>query len=429
MTNQPGYLRPDAVGINERVGFSNSDAVEENKRLDLPTSEEPTEINDLRPPLGRSSVEEFHRQTGADDLRDDLKAETGYSTYAEYLEAYNAKRPYLEGILPWFIPTGHNRYTAGKSKFTVLDLSHNENSQSRVVTRCESISATSIVRTVRHPPANVDVQIVLWNAAGYLDPDVANVLGLGLKIDPRFFGALYGRSRRFLDPKHVVIGGAVATVVRHYNSDRPDAIPIVLIARSQWHAQLADTVEEDIGDALPFQHPAVETDPFYIPQGEKRAYGMGNEPGKHEHPNFTRLFNWCLKNEEESAVGVASLVLKPLIPLLYLSMFWIRDFSERIRCDYDQLRRVGDSVSDFHEAERLILTSGLPRDRLRLRAMVEDSEDSFDYFLRYTRSQKMADLLLTKSWLKVEDDLKRTHYEALDWKHKFVIIYSFELEN
>ena len=44
--------------------------------------------------------------------------------------------------------------------------------------------------------------------------------------------------------------------------------------------------------------------------------------------------------------------------------------------------------------------------------MVEDSEDSFDYFLRYTRSQKMADLLLTKSWLKVEDDLKRTHYEA-----------------
>ena len=113
--------------------------------------------------------------------------------------------------------------------------------------------------------------------------------------------------------------------MRHYNSDRPDAIPIVLIARSQWHAQLADTVEEDIGDALPFQHPAVETDPFYIPQGEKRAYGMGNEPGKHEHPNFTRLSNWCLKNEEESAVGLASLVLKPLIPLLYLSMFWIRD--------------------------------------------------------------------------------------------------------
>ena len=166
MTNQPGYLRPDAVGINERVGFSNSDAVEENKRLGLPTSKEPTEINDLRSPLGRSSVEEFHRQTGADELGDDLKAETGYSTYAEYLEAYNAKRPYLEGILQWFIPTGHNVDTAGKSKFTVLDLSHNKNSQSRVVTRCESISATSIVRTVRHPPANVDVQIVLWNAAG-----------------------------------------------------------------------------------------------------------------------------------------------------------------------------------------------------------------------------------------------------------------------
>ena len=44
--------------------------------------------------------------------------------------------------------------------------------------------------------------------------------------------------------------------------------------------------------------------------------------------------------------------------------------------------------------------------------MVEDSEDGFNHLLRYIRSQRCADWLLSKSWLRVEDDLRATHEEA-----------------
>ena len=51
---------------------------------------------------------------------------------------------------------------------------------------CDSTSATRIVTTLGQPPADVAVQIVLWNTAGYLNQNVVNALGLGLKNGPAF---------------------------------------------------------------------------------------------------------------------------------------------------------------------------------------------------------------------------------------------------
>ena len=54
----------------------------------------------------------------------------------------------------------------------------------------------------------------------------------------------------------------------------------------------------------------------------------------------------------------------------------------------------------------------MPNDRLRLWAIVEDSEDGLNHFLRSIRSQECADRPLSKSWLGVENDLRATHEEA-----------------
>ena len=237
----------------------------------------------------------------------------------------------------------------------------------------------------------------------YLSKYAIDTLGLGLKLDPRFFRALYsaGQTRRHWDPKYVTIAGAVVTIVCHSNSDKADGVPVVLIACREWESELANAVEEEIGDTYPFQLSAAETFPFYAPRDMIKS---------HEHENYIYLLNWCLKNEGEPLTGLKDLLLKPLFPLIYLDLFRIRNFCEVLRYNYEQL--LGSPNFDLHYAgqEKLEkIHSDMPNDRLRLRAMVEDSEDGLNHLLRYIRSQECADRLLSKSWLRVEEDLRATH--------------------
>ena len=150
-------------------------------------------------------------------------------------------------------------------------------------------------------------------------------------MDTRFFKALCpdgNQKRRNWDPKHVIIAGAVATIIRRSNPDKADAVPVVLIARMEWESELANAVEEEIGDTYPFQLSAAKNCPLYASQ---------DTTGNHEHQNYTRLLNWCLRNEEESVAGIKDLLLKPLIPLIYLDMFRIRNLCEDLRHKYAQL--------------------------------------------------------------------------------------------
>ena len=321
------------------------------------------------------------------------------------MEAYSAKRPYLERVLSHL--KSNFSILPYKAGFTILDLIKEDNSQPQVVLRCYSTSAASIVTDLRQPPANVAVQIVLWNSGCYFSGNLVNALGLGLKIDPRFFEALDCKRKRHLDPKHVTINEAVATVIRRYNPDKLDTAPIVLIAGMEWASELATYVDEEIGDVLPFQCPAVEGYPLHTSRYVPPLSGQGLERLDNEHTAYARLLSWCLKKDEEPAVGVTNLCLQPLIPLFYLKVFRIRKFCARIRQEYYDLLE-----GMMTEAEKEDFISGLPKHRFRLRALVEDSKDALDQFLRYTLSQKAGDLLSTKSWLEAEADLKRTHQEA-----------------
>lgn len=391
--------------ITTRRGPLSSDGIGDNEYSDLPSAEELNGINRLGSTLASPSTEESRRQIDADELRIDLKAETGFSSYADYVNAYAAKIPYLENILNHLeIPS------LVLTRFTILDLSKEESSRPRVIPRCYSQSAMSIVTSLRQPPANVAVQIVLWNSLEYVSDGLVSALGLGLKIDPRFFGALCNERRRHLGPKHVTIGGAVATVVRRYDPNKLDAVPIVFIARVHCEPVLAKAIEEEIGDTVPFQYPAIETYPFYSDPNVQGSRGEGSDTEKYDHPNYARLLKWCLEKEGGQAVGVTGSVLQPLIPLFYLNIFRVRNLCESIRHEYHGL---DNGLASFNETERETVTSGLPKERLRLRVMVEDSEDALDHFLRYVDSQKSADLLSTKSWMKADEDIKRTHREAV----------------
>lgn len=58
---------------------------------------------------------------------------------------------------------------------------------------------------------------MLWETNGDFEERTLNALGLGLKINPPFFRGL----------TYITV---VATILRHYEPDKPDAVPIVLIA-------------------------------------------------------------------------------------------------------------------------------------------------------------------------------------------------------
>ena len=398
-----GPLISDPVERVERRDTAQLDIAGDKGQSSLPNSEELIGIDHLGTFLESPPIEHSDRQTEADELEIDLKAETGYFSYADYVKAYSAKRYYLRRLL--LCLDSPNR-SLRKAHFTILDLIEEGSSHPRVVPRCHNTSAMRIVTALRQPPANVAVQIVLLNSSYDLSKDSITALGLGLQIDPRFFHALSGWPRRHFDPKHVSIDGAIATVIRCCDPENLDTAPIVFIADLHWEAELAYAVDEEIGDAFPFQYPAVGTCPFYTDPHSRVYHKEGAGSGRYEHLNYARLLSWSFKGEGKRNGGVTDLVLQPLIPLFYLSIFRIRDLCVSMREEYHKLQ------NECYGCEREKLISGLHNDRLRLRVMVEDSEDALDHFLRYIRSQTSADLLLTEPWVKAEEELKRIHWEA-----------------
>ena len=418
------FYGPSATASSERPG-SHSNTVENTDRLKpsgsspmerirgicLSTWGEPIRNDDSEAPLQTPSTRNSPHQTKVDELRNDSEAGIGYSSYADYVRAYSGKSPYLNRLLDQLnksmlppAPCHANR----EAEFTILDLSNDEKSRALVVSRRDRMPGTGIVANLHQPPANVAVQILLWNTNYYLSKYAIDTLGLGLKLDPRFFRALYpaetDQNSRHWDPKYVTIAGAVVTLVRHSNPDKADAVPIVLIACMEWESELANAVEEEIGDTYPFQLSAAETFPVYAPRDMIKS---------HEHANYIRLLNWCLKNEEEPLAGLEDMLLKPLFPLIYLDIFRIRNLCEVLHHKYELLLEFANYELHYAGGEKSEkIHSDMPNDRLRLRTMVEDSEDGLNHLLRYIRSQKCADWPLSKSWLRVEDDLRATHKEA-----------------
>lgn len=404
---------PSPMDCSERFSLSDPSALETGEWLGLSDVGNPIETNDLRVPLQSSSSKDARRQIEADELREVLKAETGYSSYADYLKAYSKIHPYLKNLLYALDRVRRLNMDVLESTITVLDVMNGEDSQLRVVPRIANGSAANvvmsdIVMSLRQPPANVAVQILLWNDDGHLSEDRVDALGLGLKINPSFFGALCSPGEQQLNSGYVKIGGAVATIVRQYKPDRPDAVPIVLVARMgspEWFRPRADTAKQQIGDVLPFQFPAVKTYQLYQPPGwweHPLLHARILPSGEQDHAVYYRIFELGLEKEEQAADG-ADFVLKPLIPLLYLNIFRIRDLYQEVHRDYHRLRT---------NIERDRIVSGLPDKRLQLRALVEDSEDDLAHFRTYIRSQGLADWMLRNSWLKVEADLRSTHQEA-----------------
>ena len=398
----------DAVDGLEPSVVPHSEPVRSSERLGLTSSGNPFGSNESRAPLEEYLSEQTGLHGEADALWNDLKGETGCSSYADNLKAYipnHEGRDMLLGRL-----SGDPPSNGGKPPFTILDLFEEESSRLRVVKRFEDHidSATRVVTSLRQPPANVTIQIVLWNSSDSLNKGTVNVLGPALNMNPRFWGALCSKRRPQFDPRHIRIGGFVATVVRHYKPDELEAVPIVLIACDGWELLLERAVDEEIGDVYPLQDPildpTIDLIPPFRPGGTLGLPPHITHQERHGPTTYLRVLKLCLDKEEEQADDVTKLILKPLIPLLYLSVFSIRNCCENLRSKYRYL--LWNAANNYEDV------NVLPDERHRLRALVEESEDDLIYFRRYVCSHISTERISDKSWRKAEADLIQMHQEA-----------------
>ena len=190
---------------------------------------------------------------------------------------------------------------------------------------------------------------------------------------------------------------------------------------------LTNAIEEDICDAFPFQYPAVGSYPFYTLQNGRGPWEEGVDPRKYKHPNYTRLPYRCLENEKEPAVGHRGWILKSLVPLLYLSIFQIRDFCESIR---------GNNMS-FRE---LCCRIGVRPRRIKPSLTCQKPVFRCGQWWKIPRMNQpiFSDTFVPKNPLigcrpNPDSRSKKTSKTLIrkqgDWKHRFVIICSSKLEN
>ena len=173
----------------------------------------------------------------------DIKAQTGFDSYQDYVEAYMLREHRSDLQLLWRSMTDINTRSADNI-CSIVDVLAPEDSPPTLSKRCVNMSAFELLTTLRQPSKHVRVQVVLWQMRHYTpNHQLMDILGLGLRIDPQIFLALMGTLKglkqsdtfddavetRLFRPSHVVIDRAVATFVRHYPFDEPAAPPIVLI--------------------------------------------------------------------------------------------------------------------------------------------------------------------------------------------------------
>lgn len=179
----------------------------------------------------------------------DVKAETGFSSYKEYVTTLvNSRQCY--GNLQFYLRQPDQSNDSGEifvldiqkdgSKVTSLNATYPQINSPRPSHGSQLEASlkisTRLLQNLRSPPEDIPVKIVLWSMHRGSRPPVSiiDALGLGLDVDPSFFDYLrrlylVWDSSPVTRSHQIIIGDSIATVARDYRRER-DAPPILIIA-------------------------------------------------------------------------------------------------------------------------------------------------------------------------------------------------------
>lgn len=344
----------------------------------------------------------------------DLKAETGYASYLAYLKAYEKNRPWLKDLKDDLHAISQYQFRPEYATCAILDVFDGDDCRALLRLSCCTSSSSLILAALRQPPAAVTARVVFWEASKVAN-QMLDALGLGLKIQPRYFQTVIARcgsretlenvSSKFRKERKsaadiVIIGQYVVTIVRHYLPENLVAPPVIVITGH--HMDLWDDVP-DVDEVLPFKNPPPQNLPN-VTNGILKWIS-----------DYAHILEAGIPKGKESTRSDTGLLVQSLSSLLYLHMF-----ETRATCDF---AREGYLNCIAERSSLLEFCTGLWHERGKtsreelyevhslLRRMIEQAEDGFDQLRRFMHSQQIEPIEQVDLPGTIEADLKRTLLE------------------
>lgn len=320
----------------------------------------------------------------------DIEAETGFASYADYLDYYSGVRPSFEFKREQYqnLPQDEDAMPANKRHRTVIyDLSVQESSLTKLSLRRICDSGTELIQALRKPPDGVCVQLVLWFTSDVsLNQEMADTLVLGLKLNLDDFTSHHFRTpwssalkKSACQVKSISGEQTVATILQDFMPDVANAIPVVLIAS---RPEIWEIPDFEFAGGTVGKPPILKTPRQSMPfeDNDHRIWKAVQL--------FTRAVEHFLMQDTVLHSTKPFLLLAALSPLLYREACRIRDTFNFAQDLYTDIVFVDpDTHGGRNDWQDL-----LDRQRSKLRRVLEVSEDLLGQFSRYLGSEAHSHL-------------------------------------
>ena len=370
----------------------------------------------------------------------DVEAETGFSSYASFLEALPITRPqFIDHLLANMSKDGFDCIFGEIQVLNILedggvsismkvqglyDDTVIPDSGRNLILDNDRKNCTQLLRLLRSPPENTLARIVVWSVPldFSLHAGIVDAIGLGLKIKPAIFATLssivrqwnYPSSSRYTGSDYVVIGNSVATVVRNYRSNE-NFPPVLFVAKvreidfagfsrvrkGDCNNMVKEALTSEIHGSISLCYPASDIRSLKDLAPESSGY-------------LDRLSNYVylniLSKHFQKGAGIDAQndgpLLNAILPLLHLEVLYLHT-----QCELTQraLLVAQRETSDLYKQQSYQV---LDERRFGLRRMLEDLEKSKVRFVEFARLNTPAEWLEGQPWISQEEEIIETINDA-----------------
>ena len=349
----------------------------------------------------------------------DLEAESGFPTYATYLECYQDKYSYISRKLIEFVAAGQPEFWVREwvqrlsaeypsETYSILDLLSQDTTSIQLGKLIQTTSPTQALQALKHAGPKVLLRIAIWEIESFkiMDSRSFDLFGLLLRLDPRFFLSVKDLERHPTQPTYVCIGTINATASM-CKTDTNQSLPTVLLVFCRKHCErersmyaerlgkIAATIDKDVSPTPPFHGDTTARPHWHHP--DKSTQDM--------HPSlwlnaYHGLLAQTLGRYSMEHGDASSLIFTAFLPLFELDTIDLHELCRRARRDIQEFQR-----SEHERSLGLRVLHDLHRH-------IDNAIESERGFVRVVELQGGDAMLQSAFYLKVQKDFRGAIDEA-----------------